>query len=121
MRVALMLMLPLFVLSAYAEDVSVRGELVWTSDTQTLKVCDTGRLYWVRVLASNPWFHLTKKVESVGPATIIAELRGEMVLGQPSSGPLYRVDGTLTVSAIASVASGSCDVQKHNKTMEPTR
>jgi len=121
MQIALILTLALLVSSAHAEDVSVRGELVWTSDSQTLAVCDTGKMYWVRVLASNPWFDLTKRVKTLGSRSIVAEFRGEVTLGRPSSSPPYKADGTLTVSAIGSVEQGSCDVQKHNKIMEPTR
>jgi hypothetical protein len=46
-----------------SQDTFVRGELVWTNEKQTVTECKTGRVYWVRILASNPYFLFSKKVE----------------------------------------------------------
>jgi hypothetical protein len=117
MRLTVAIVSVLVLAPVHADEVLLRGELTWTSDQQTLRVCDTGEVYWVRVLASNPWFLLTKKVEaaSVETGSVTAELRGEITSGHPSSGPKYPVDGTLSVSAIESVTQGNCEAQKHNK------
>lgn len=94
------------------QDAHVRGTLVWTNEKQTVTECKSGRIYWVRVLASNPYHLLTKKVEkltSKGAESIASEFRGEVTMGKPSSGPRYPVDGTLNVHQIISIARGSCD------------
>jgi hypothetical protein len=92
--------------------VHVQGALIWTDEKQTITDCKSRRVYWVRVLASNPNFLLTKKVDeltSKGAENIVAELRGEVKTGIPSAGPRYPVDGTLNVHQIISVARGSCE------------
>lgn len=94
-----------------APETHVRGALVWAADKQTLTECNSGRVYWVRVLAANPHFHLSKKVEklnSTGTGIIVAEFRGEVTTGKPSFGPSYPVDGTLNVDQVISVEKGSC-------------
>ena len=95
-----------------SQEAHVRGVLVWTAEKQVVTECKSGRVYWVRVLVSNPHFLLTEKVDeltSKGHGNIIAEFRGEMKMGIPSVGPKYPVDGTLNVYQIISVAQGSCD------------
>lgn len=90
----------------------VRGTLVWNDKEQTITDCQSRRVYWVRVLASNPNFMLTRKVDDLmakGANSVIAELRGEASRGASSVGPGHRVDGTLDVREIVSVARGSCD------------
>ena len=94
------------------QEAQIRGVLVWTKEKQTMTDCKSGRVYWVRVLASNPYFLLTKKVEELtlkSTENIVSEFRGEINLGIPSSGPRYPVDGTLNVHQIISVTHGSCD------------
>lgn len=94
------------------EDSYVRGTLIWTNEKQTVTECKTGHVYWVRVLASNPHFLFSKKVEELtanGAKNIVAEFRGEISLGLPSAGPRYAVDGTLNVYQVISVEKGSCE------------
>lgn len=105
-----------FSLAAYAaqanQDTHVRGALIWTNEKQTVTECKTGRVYWVRVLASNPHFLLSKKVEgltSKGAKKILAEFRGEISSRVSSVGPRYPVDGTLNVLQVISVEKGSCE------------
>jgi len=89
----------------------IRGVLVWTPDKQTITECKSGRIYWVRVLASNPHFLLGKKVDELNPKgteTIFAELSGEVEMGKSSLGPTYPVDGMIRVHQIISVTKGSC-------------
>lgn len=93
------------------EDTYIRGSLVWTNERQTVIDCMSGRVYWVRVLASNTHFLLTKRVEDIvskGARSIIAEFRGNVQPGRPSFGPSYPVDGTLNVREIVSVEKGTC-------------
>jgi hypothetical protein len=100
------------------EDVHVRGALVWTDEKQTITDCTSGRVYWVRVLASNPHFLLTKRVDelaSKGAENIVAEFHGEVNTGVPSVGPGYFVDGTLSVHQILSVAPGRCEKPKSER------
>lgn len=90
----------------------IRGSLIWTHEQQTITECGTGRVYWVRVLASNPHFALTKRVEelvSKGERALIAEFRVDVQTGRPSLGPSYPVDGTLNVRDIVSVEKGVCE------------
>lgn len=90
----------------------IRGVLQWSKERQTITECKSGRIYWVRVLASNPHFLLTKKVEEIsskGEAKIIAEFSGEIQNVKPSSGPDYSVDGTLVVNKVFSVKLGDCN------------
>jgi hypothetical protein len=85
--------------------------LIWGADTQTLTICDTEEVYWVRVLASNPFHLLSVKVEELSrknSGEIIAEFRGDIIQGKPSTGPAYYVDGSLIVSEIISVVHGEC-------------
>jgi hypothetical protein len=66
----------------------LNGELVWTSDTQTLSVCGSGEVLWVRVLASNPHFHLSRRVEELTASSsspILAVLEGEVWLRRQSA------------------------------------
>lgn len=89
----------------------VRGSLIWTSERQIITDCASGRVHWVRVLASNPHFLLTKRVEEFaldGERDIIAEFRGDAQTGRPSFGPAYPVDGTLNVREIVSIEKGTC-------------
>ena len=68
----------------------LRGLLIWSADTQTLITCDTEEVYWVRVLASNPFHLLSVKVEELSMKNggeIIAEFRGDIIQGKPSTGP----------------------------------
>lgn len=96
-----------------AEEVALRGVLVWDSEHQTLTPCGSETVYWVRVLASNPHFLLSQRVgeltrqQSAG-ARIIAELEGT-VSAVPSAGPRYPVDQALEVSRIRSVELGTCE------------
>ncbi len=90
----------------------IQGALIWADEKQTITDCKSGRVYWVRVLASNPNFLLTQKVEELasrGAENIVAEFRGEVKTGMPSAGPRDPVDGTLNVHQIISVARGSCE------------
>jgi hypothetical protein len=94
------------------QDAYVRGALIWRDDKQAITECKTGRVYWVRVLASNPHFLLSQRIKeltSEGAESIIAELRGEMSAGAPSLGPGYAVDGTLKMNQVISVERGSCE------------
>lgn len=94
------------------QDTYVRGAVIWTNEKQTVTECGTGRIYWLRVLASNPHFLFTKNVDelrSAGAEMIIAEFRGEISLGMPSLGPQYPVDGTLNVHTIISVEKARCE------------
>lgn len=94
------------------QSVQIQGALIWTDEKQTITDCKSGRVYWVRILASNPNFLLTKKVEeltSKGAENIVAEFRGEVKTGILSAGPRYPIDGTLNVHQIISVARGSCE------------
>ena len=94
------------------QDTYVRGAVIWTDEKQTVTEWRTGRVYWLRVLASNPYFLFSKKVDelnSAGAGTIIAEFSGEISPGMPSLGPRYPVDGTLNVHTILSVEKGSCE------------
>lgn len=89
----------------------VRGILVWTPDRQTLTACDTGKVYWVRILASNPYHNLSVRVEKLSrknDADIIAELRGDITAAKPSAASAYNVDAKLIVTGIVSVAHGEC-------------
>ena len=95
-----------------SEHQGVRGELTWNAERQTIKDCKSGRVYWVRVLASNPHAHLSKIVEELSKKTgqdIVAEMSGELILGQPSFGPGYPVDGELKVHRVVLVGPGICD------------
>lgn len=92
--------------------------LTWDDGAQTLYVCDSKTLLWVRILASNPHYHLTKRVAELSGeegGEIIAVFRGEISMGKPSLGPLYPVRGTLTVSEIISVERGGCQGLKKYK------
>jgi len=95
-----------------SQDTFVRGELVWMNEKKTVTECKTGRVYWIRVLASNPHFLFSRKVEeltSKGAKNIIAEFRGELSQGKTSTGARYPVDGTLNVHQIVSVENGNCE------------
>jgi hypothetical protein len=110
-RNLLILFCLLFGVTAYADEmIKVRGALQWTKERQTITDCVSGRVYWVRVLASNPNFLLSQKVDELRliNENIIAELGGEVTVGAPSNGPKYHVDGTLNVSQIISVENGVC-------------
>jgi hypothetical protein len=94
------------------QDTYVRGAVIWTNDKQTVTECTTGHVYWIRVLASNPHFLFSKRVDELnsnGAKTIIAEFRGVISLGMPSLGPQYPVDGTLNVHNVISVEKGNCE------------
>jgi hypothetical protein len=112
LRIAAAALLFLVALSVHAGEVRyIRGSLTWTNERQTVTDCESGRVYWVRVLASNPHFLLTKRVEALvskGERNIIAEFRGDVQPGRPSFGPLYPVDGTLNVRDIVSIEKGTC-------------
>lgn len=110
------LVIVFFSLAVYAaqagEHTFVRGELIWTNEKQTVTECKTGRVYWVRVLAANPHFLFSKKVEeltSKGAKNLVAEFRGDVSPGVPSVGPRYPVDGTLNVRQVISVEKGNCE------------
>lgn len=94
-----------------SQDVFVRGEVVWTNEKETVTECKTGRVYWVRILASNPYFLFSKKVEELTAKgkNIIAEFRGELSQGKTSTGPRYPIDGTLNVYQVVSVENGHCE------------
>jgi hypothetical protein len=120
------LVIAFFFFAAYAaqagQDTYVRGAVIWTNEKQTVTECKTGRVYWIRVLASNPHFLFSKKVDelnSAGAENIIAEFRGEISLGMPSLGPRYPVDGTLNVHKIISVESGRCEKRALSPTVRP--
>ena len=93
------------------QDSYVRGTVIWTNERQTVTECKTGRVYWLRILASNPHFLFSKKVEELSSrdAKVLAEFRGEISPGVPSLGPLYHVDGTLNVHQVISVQQGNCE------------
>lgn len=113
LRILIILVLSLAACNAQAsQETLVRGNLIWTDNKQTVTECGTGRVYWVRVLASNPHVLFTRKVDelaSKGVKNIIAEFRGEISTGMPSLGPPYPVDGTLTVHRVISIESGNCE------------
>jgi hypothetical protein len=62
------------------------------------------------VLASNPNFLLSKKVEELKliSENLVAEFGGEVNVGAISNGPPYPVDGMLIVHQIISVENGIC-------------
>ena len=93
------------------QDSYVRGAVIWTNEKQTVTDCKTGRVYWIRVLATNPHVLFSQKVDELNSNSaqnIIAEFEGEISLGMPSLGPQYPVDGILNVHKIISVEKGSC-------------
>ncbi len=111
MRQSIVALLMMMISSASFAQEHVRGLLNWSADTQTLTICNTEEVYWVRVLASNPFHFLSVKVEELSRnngGEIIAEFRGDIIQGKPSTGPVYYVDGSLIVSEIISVAHGEC-------------
>lgn len=91
------------------ERVRVRGELVWSSDRQTLTSCEDDRVYWVRVLASNPHDALARRVEALSAehTSILADLEGE-IGPVPSRGPSYPVDLVLQVRQTHAIDPGAC-------------
>jgi hypothetical protein len=93
------------------QDKYIRGAVIWTDEKQTVTECITGRVYWIQILASNPHFLFSKKIEKHKSKgyTIIAEFRGEVTGGIPSLGPQYPVDGTLSVHQVVSVQLGTCE------------
>ena len=100
-------------LSASAEgEARVRGELVWNSERQTLRPCGSEAVYWVRVLASNPHFSLSQRVDAIFEeqpgSPVLAELDGTLS-PVTSMGPKYEVDRALIVSRIRSVSAGTCE------------
>jgi hypothetical protein len=110
-RNLLILLFLLIGVTAHADEmVKIRGSLQWSNERQTLTDCVTGQVYWVRVLASNPNYLLSKKVEELELVSknIIAEFKGEVTTGSISNGPKYHVDGTLNVSQIISMENGVC-------------
>jgi hypothetical protein len=90
----------------------LRGLLTWNADRQTLTPCGNADVYWVRVLASNPHFHLSQRVDKLSTATpspaILADLEG-IVSSPPSAGPDYPIDHVLEVREIHSVELGKCE------------
>jgi hypothetical protein len=93
------------------QDSYVRGAVIWTNERQTVTECKTGRVYWLRILASNPHVIFSKKVEELSSkdAKITAVFQGEISPGVPSLGPLYPVDGTLNVYQVISIQQGTCE------------
>jgi hypothetical protein len=95
-----------------SHEVVVRGKLIWTNDRQTIGPCGTEETLWVRVLASNPYFHLTQRAKELSRSGdgdgLIATFKGELSRTLPSAGPSYEVDGVLIVHSIQSVEIGSC-------------
>ena len=95
-----------------SHDVVVRGKLIWTNDRQTIVPCGTEETLWVRLLASNPYFHLTQRAKELSSSgdgdEMIATFQGELLRNVPSAGPPYEVDGVLIVHSIQSVEIGSC-------------
>lgn len=92
-------------------EINIKGILVWSPDKQTITKCSSNHVYQVRVLASNPFYHLTKKVEKLGlegAGKIIAEFRGELATDTDSVKLQYPVDGMLYVHEIISVKEGEC-------------
>ncbi len=74
-----------------------------------LTVCGTEEVYWDRVLGANPFHFLSVEVEELSRQNggeFVAEFRGDIIQGKPSTGPAYYVDGTLIVSEIISVRRG---------------
>ena len=64
LRILIILVLSLPACNAQAgQETLVRGNLIWTDNKQTVTECGTGRVYWVRVLASNPHVLFTRKVD----------------------------------------------------------
>ena len=111
MRQSIVALFTMMISSTSLAQEHVRGLLIWSADTQSLTVCDTEEVYWVRVLAANPFHLLSVKVEELSTKNdgrIIAEFRGDIIPGKPSAGPAYFVDGTLVVSEMISVAHGEC-------------
>ncbi len=111
MRQSIVALFIVMISSASFAQEHLRGLLIWNADTQTLTVCDTEEIYWVRVLASNPFHFLSVKVEELSRTKggeIIAEFRGNIIQGKPSTEPAYNVDGSLRVGEIISVAHGEC-------------
>ena len=111
MRQSIVALFLVMISSASSAQENVRGLLIWSADTQTLNVCDIEEVYWVRVLASNPFHLLSVEVEELSKKNggeIIAEFRGDIIQGKPSTGPAYYVDGSLIVSEIISVVHGEC-------------
>ncbi|MDH5513249.1 MAG: hypothetical protein OEY27_08580 [Gammaproteobacteria bacterium] len=99
---------------AASSDTFVRGEL--SNQGWTVTECNTGRIYSVRILASNPYFHFSKRVEeltSKGAKSIVAEFRGEVSQGKTSTDPGNRVDGTLNVHQVVYVENGRCERLSH--------
>lgn len=100
--------------SVSAAQEPIRGLLIWTADRQTLTACDTGKVYWIRVLASNPHHNLSVAVNDLSMkkhGNIVAQMHGDIIEGKPSSGPAYNVDATLMVSGIDAVAHGDCPIR----------
>ncbi len=111
MRQSIVALFTMMISSTSFAQEHVRGWLIWSADMQTLTVCDTEEVYWVRVLAANPFHLLSVKVEELSRPNggeIVAEFRGDIIPGKPSAGPTYFVDGTLMVSEMISVAHGEC-------------
>ncbi len=112
LRAAVVLLLPFVIAASSAPGtVRVRGELVWTADRQTLSVCESEHTYYLRVLASNPHFALSKRVDSLtaaGAHSLVAEFEGSVHPSSTSISPPYATDGTLQVSRIISVDEGRC-------------
>lgn len=111
MRQSIVALFMMMISSASFAQEHVRGLLNWSADTQTLTICNTEEVYWVRVLASNPFHFLSVKVEELSRQNggeIIAEFRGEIIQGKSSAGPAYYVDSSLIVREIISVGHGEC-------------
>jgi len=89
--------------------VRLQGELVFSSERQTLTTCEDERVYWVRVLAANPYHAMRERADelSLTHGSILAELEGE-VDAVSSGGPGYPVDAVLRVRRTHSVQAGSC-------------
>ena len=94
------------------QDTLVHGELIWTAEQQTITDCESGKVYWVRVLVSNHHFRLSQQFYELaqkGKGEIIVEFQGTVKRGTPSLGPTYPVDGTLIVDQTISIEQGSCE------------
>ena len=96
--------------------VSLQGRLTTEENDWFFTPCDSDEVYWVRVLASNPHFHLFRRVRELQAEAperdIIAEFTGTVHEQATSAGFDRPHDHVLRVSTIVAVEYGSCPTEE---------
>jgi hypothetical protein len=121
MKYLVVLVAALGIGSAFGADtLAVTGELSFGSGgLAEVAECGTNRVFTLGVMASNPYFRLTQRYDTVsegGKFGVLVKVNGSLALRTSSNGRLI-----LESPDVSDVVRGTCAAATPNKSLERTR